>query len=700
MTEEGALCWVPREDFARDSRMADYMRWVNMRHGSEFRTYDELRSWSVSDLSVFWESIWQYFEIQTAHPYSTVLRGSMEPGCVWFEGAAVNYAEHILRATAERMDLPAVHFVSERQETVSVTWSELSNRVMQCATMLRRLGVKPGDRVASYMPNNLETLVAFLGAASIGAIWAAASPEFGVSAVVDRFQQIAPKVLFVCDGYRFAGREISRSTENVALTGALASTQHVIGVAVLADEWSDAAAPGALSFAKLMAAETTAPEDFVFEYVAHDHPLWILFSSGTTGLPKAIAQSHVGILVEHHKLMALHMNLSPEKVAFLYSTTGWMMWNLAVSCMLTGTTIVLYDGSPTYPDQTRLWKICEETKATYFGAGAAYLQSMAQSDVIPKERFALQIDSCLIGGSTVGPELFDWFYQNVSEDCWFSSQSGGTETCTCLVTAVPTLPVYAGEIQARGLGIDLHAWNESGKSIIGEVGELVMLKPFPSMPLYLWGDDGNRRYNDAYFTEFPGVWRHGDLIKINERGGCYVYGRSDSTLNRHGVRIGTAEIYELLQGVEGVADALIVCLSFPEGSFFMPLFVKLEASHQLDTVLVEQIRSKLREEGSPRHLPDAIFDVPEMPYTLTGKKMEVPVRKLLDGEAIEKVANPGAMANPGALMHFAQFGGLLQQILTELRESNSSIAPDTILGAGQLAKLQDKLSHLNELENS
>lgn len=656
MATEGRLLWTPSEAFAHDSQMAQYMRWLKTERGLDFGSYEALRRWSVDRLEAFWSSLWDYFQIHSQTPVKQVLDTRAMPGCKWFEGSRVNYTEHILRAEATAAaDKAAIHYASEQTPLRTMTWHELGRQVRLMATQLRSLGIKPGDRVVSYMPNIPETVVAFLATAAVGAVWSSSAPEFGVTTVIDRFAQIEPKLLFVCDGYRFNGKAFSREHEVAALVERLPTLAHVVCVPVLESGRADAIVDKGVLWDSLMRGPDVAREAFQYEYVPHDHPLWVLFSSGTTGLPKAIAQSHVGIIVEHYKLVRLHMGLAPDSVMFFYSTAGWMMWNVVVSSLLGGGAVVLYDGSPTFPDMNRLWQLSQDARVTYFGASASFLQLMRKNHVVPKEQFELKIRATLTGGSPVGPELFEWFYDNVAKDCWFSSQSGGTETCSCLVTAVPTEPVYSGEIQARALGIDLHAWSDSGQEVVDEVGELVMTSPFPSMPIYFWNDREGRRYRESYFDVFPGVWRHGDFIKINQRGGCTIYGRSDSTLNRFGVRIGTAEVYQAVEKVPEIADSLIVCCELPGGGFFMPLFVVTKPGVTLDDALRDRINARLRDDASPRHVPDRIYAIDAVPYTLTGKKMEVPVRKLLMGWPLEKAASRDAMMNPAAIEYFIRF---------------------------------------------
>jgi acetoacetyl-CoA synthetase len=658
--------------------MARFMDWLRQERGLSFSSYEEMRAWSVADIRAFWAAIWDYFGIASTTPYEEVLDTDRMPGGKWFAGARVNYAEHLLRAGEGRDDETAIFFASERADLARMGWGELSGRVRKLAVRLREMGIVPGDRVVSYMPNTPETIIAFLATASVGAIWSSASPEFGVKTVIDRFAQIEPALLFVCDGYRFNGKDYSRAGEAAELVARLPSLRHVVCASVLGTGLGSGAAapvPGALAWDSLFEGDEVPAEEFRFEPVEAGHPLWILYSSGTTGLPKAIVQSHVGIVLEHYKLVCLHMGLGPDKVMFFYTTTGWMMWNVLVSSLLSGAAIVLYDGSPVWPDNDRLWALAQDAGVTYFGASASYLQMMRQSGMVPKERFDLKIEATLSGGSPVGPELFQWFYDNVSRDCWFSSQSGGTETCSCLVTAVPMQPVYAGEIQARGLGFDLHAWDDDGKPVFDEPGELVITAPFPSMPVSFWNDPDGQRYHEAYFDVYPGVWRHGDLIRINGRGGCYLIGRADSTLNRHGVRIGASEVYQALDGLDGVADSIVVCCELPRGQFFMPLLVALKPGAVLDGALRAKIVDRLRRDASPRHVPDDIYAVSAVPYTLTGKKMEVPLRRLLMGVPLARAASRDAMANPAALDDILDLAAQFQALLTARRDNGEEDQP-------------------------
>jgi len=657
MVNEGELLWSPSRTAINKSNLSQYIEWLSQELNKNFNSYEELWQWSVDDIEGFWASIWAYFGVNSLTPYERVISSQQMPGAKWFEGAKVNYAEHMLRwETSVSAEKVVFQHQSELRPLSTTTWHELGRQVRILATQLRSMGVNPGDRVVSYMPNVLETAVAFLATTAIGAIWSSAAPEFGIKTVVERFSQIEPKVLFAADGYRFGGKDFDREQEVLSIAGALPSLEKVIWVPYLRPERSAPDVLRASTWSEVMNREEVSRQDFQFEYVDHDHPLWILFSSGTTGLPKAIVHSHVGALLEHLKVTHFHVNLHPDAVMFFYSTTGWMMWNILLAALLAGSAAVLYDGSPVYPGHDFLWKLASETKATSFGASPTFVQMMEKANLQPGTRFDLSgLETVVLSGAPSTAETFEWVYRCVKRDLLVTSQSGGTELCSGLVGGSPILPVYAGEIQCRMLGMDVHAWNDRGEEVVDEVGELVVTKPFPSMPIRFWNDEGGKRYHDSYFDVFPGVWRHGDFIKLNHRGGAYIYGRSDATLNRHGIRIGTAEIYRAVEQIEEVADSLIVCCETADGGFFMPLFLQLQPGVTLDETLIRKISKKLREDCSPRHVPDRMYQVSEVPYTLTGKKMEIPVRKLLMGWDPAKAASRDAMANPTSLDYFTRF---------------------------------------------
>jgi acetoacetyl-CoA synthetase len=650
---EGDLLWQPTAEQADATNLAAFMRWLRAQRGLSFATYDQLWRWSVTDLDAFWQAIWDYFEIRASAPPISVVSGTM-PGARWFTGARLNYAEHVLRR--ERHGVDALLFASETAPATGMTWDDLAGQVRALATWLRGAGVVPGDRVVSLLPNIPQAVVAMLATTSVGAVWSSCSPDFGWRGVLDRFQQLSPKVLFSIDGYRYAGKDYDRRPELRQIVAGLPSLEHVVHLAV---QWPDDPAPAGASWLPWRAALDGPPVTaaaFEFEQVPFDHPLWILFSSGTTGLPKAIVHGHGGILLEQHKLQTFHLDLRRGDRLFFYTTTGWMMWNFLASSLLLGVVPVLYDGHPAHPDAGSLWQVAQDTHATLFGASPAYVELMRRAGLVPGERYDLAaLRTIMPAGSPVSPECTAWFYDSVKRDLWVATGSGGTDVCTGFVGGVPTLPVRAGEIQAPSLGVAAYAFNERGERVVDEVGEMVITKPMPSMPVRLWGDDDGRRYRETYFADYPGAWRQGDFFRVNERGGCFVLGRSDATLNRHGIRIGTAEIYRTLERVDAIDDTLVVNLDLPGGKAFMPLFVALGGGRLLDAEVEREIRDRLRRDYSGRHVPDRIIQVPAIPMTLTGKKMEVPVRKILLGTPPDQAANRNAMANPSALDAFVAY---------------------------------------------
>jgi len=598
--------------------MCRFMRWRG------FDSYEQLWQWSVDDLEGFWGALWEHFDVQSSKPYERVLGKREMPGAEWFRGAELNYAEHIFRMA--RPGETAIVHASESQPLDELSWEELRDRVARCAAGLRRHGVGKGDRVAAYMPNVPETLVAFLATASIGAIWSSAAPEFGTPAVIDRFEQIEPKLLLAIEEYRYGGKDFDRRKAIAELQGAIPSLQHTVPVPSGWDE---------------LLGDEEAPE-LEFEQVPFDHPLWVLYSSGTTGLPKAIVQGQGGILIEHMKKSRLHSDLSPGDRFFWFTTTGWMMWNFLVGGLLSGAAIVLYDGQP---DPHKLWKFVEAAGVTCFGTSAGFIGACMKADSRPPELPALR--SLGSTGSPLPVEGFHWVYERVKPDLWLFSTSGGTDLCTAFVGGCPLLPVRAGELQARALGAAVEAWNEDGEPVVDEVGELVITQPMPSMPLFFWNDEGGERYRESYFDTYPGVWRHGDWIKITSRGSAVISGRSDSTINRGGVRMGTSEIYSAVEGVSDVMDSLVIDVDEE-----MSLFVVLRDDEELGDDLSGEIKKRIREHCSPRHVPDRIVQIPQVPRTLSGKKLEVPVKKILQGAPAERAVSRDSLANPEALDHF------------------------------------------------
>lgn len=656
---EGELLWRPSVERVERSQLVKFTKWLKTERGLSFGSYDDLWRWSISDLDGFWSAIWQYFDVISDGSPETIVSGKEIFGAKWFAGTRTNYAEHILRherrAAAEEV---AFFHSTEAHPLGSMTWHELGEKVRKLATSLREMGVEPGDRLVSYMPNVPETAIAMLATVAIGAIWSSAAPEFGSQTVLDRFSQIEPKLIFAADGYNFGGKTFDRSKEIGAIVGGLFSLEKVIWTSHIGSALPDWPNVDTIAFETLLDRSPIAADDFRFERVPADHPLWVLFSSGTTGLPKAIVHGHAGMIVEHLKVMTLNCDLGPGSRMFFYSTTGWMMWNSVLSALITGSAAILYDGSPTHGGVDMLWRMAADCRATMFGASPTLVKSMENAAIRPSDRYDLSaLDTILVGGSPSTPTTFKWFYDNIKPDIWVTSQSGGTEFCSGIAVGTVTEPVYAGEIQARGLGVDLHVWNDDGQDLIDQPGELVVLQPTPAMPLFLWGDEDGTRYHESYFADFPGVWRHGDLAKVNARGGVYVYGRSDATLNRYGVRIGSAEVYSVLEKVDGVADSLVICCEMPDGGYYMPLFIALKPGAPADEeVRAAAIRS-LREKASPRHVPDEIHFVPAIPYTLTGKKMEVPVRRLIMGTSLGQAASRDAMADPTIMDWFVDFAG-------------------------------------------
>jgi acetoacetyl-CoA synthetase len=654
MVNEGDLLWTPGPARIEKSHTTAFMRWLAKERGRSFATYEEMWRWSVDDLEGFWQAIWDFFQVRSSTPYERVLAERRMPGARWFPGARLNYAEHALRF--ERPGADALMYLSERIALTRMSWEELGGKVRILATQLRKLGVQRGDRVVAYLPNSPHAIIAMLATTSIGAIWASCGPDFGTRGVLDRYSQLAPKVMFAVDGYQYGGKPFDRKAEVQKIIAQLDSIKHVVYLPYLNPEDRQPFSSHTVLWDDLLNHAPVPASEFEFEQVPFDHPLWILFSSGTTGLPKPICHGHGGIILEQLKHLAFNFEVHPGERLFFFTTTGWMMWNFLASSLLSNVVPVLYDGNPAWPSPDVLWKMVDDSGATLFGTSPTYVAGLEKGGFVPKDKFKLTtLESVTLAGSPVTPECMEWIYNNVKKDLWVASGSGGTDVCTGFVSGIGILPVYAGEIQARSLGCSVYAFNERGEKVVNQVGELVVTEPMPSMPVCFWNDPGNKRYLESYFQDYPGVWRHGDFFKINERGGCFVLGRSDATLNRHGVRIGTAEIYRSLAMLPEIDDSLIVNLDLPHGRFFMPLFVKLKDGLKLDESIAERIRATLRREYSPRHVPDRIYQVDAIPFTLTGKKMEVPVRKILMGVDPDKAANRDAVANPHALDYFIDY---------------------------------------------
>ncbi|HTV25272.1 MAG TPA: acetoacetate--CoA ligase [Polyangiaceae bacterium] len=651
----GDLLWTPSEAAANASRIAHYLRWLNLRRAragqTSIESYAELWRYSVDEIEAFWSSLWDYFEIGP-RTFSSVLERREMPGAKWFTGATLNY---VGRINAQRRDAIAVIHHDERGRQALLTYGELVARVAGCRDALQKLGVGPGDRVVGYVTNAPEALIAFLATASLGAIWSSCPPEFGVESVLDRFRQIAPKVLFACLGYQYGGKRFDRRGDVERMRAALGSLEACVWIG----EPSEAPAPvggqRALRFGDIEASDSP----LAIEPVAFDHPLWILFSSGTTGLPKPIVHGHGGMLLEHLKVLALHSNLGEGDRFFWFSTTGWMMWNYLVSGLQIGATIVLYDGSPGYPDLSRLWRLAAEERVTYFGASAPFLMACKGAGIAPREMFDLSaLRSVGSTGAPLPASGFDWVYRSVKSDVLLGSVSGGTDLCTAFVASCPLLPVYAGELQCRCLGAHVLAFDAAGEAVTGAVGELVIASPMPCMPVGFWNDPGGVRYRESYFDHFPGIWRHGDWILITERGSAVISGRSDATLNRGGVRMGTSEFYRVVEELDAVRDSVVVDTSDASGTGKLWLFVALRPGRTLDAELVQTIQRTLRSKLSPRHVPDEIRAIDDVPRTLSGKKLEVPIKRLLGGARLGDVVNPGTLQNPQALYGLLAAAGL------------------------------------------
>lgn len=656
MTEaaEGTLLWEPSEELKENANISRYMRWLKDEKGLSFSDYGELWEWSVTELEEFWAGIWEYFEVKASKPYEKVLSSREMPGAEteWFVGAELNYAEHVFRNAEGRLDEPAILHQSEIRPLSEMSWGELQNKTAAMAAGLRSLGVERGDRVVAFIPNVPEALIAFLACASIGAIWSSCSPDFGFGAVVDRLGQVEPKVFFAVDGYRYGGKDYPRTEVVADLQEEMPSLEKTVVLPYLHEETDTSGLKDVVFWDELLSENEGA--ELFFEQVPFDHPLWVLYSSGTTGLPKAIVQGHGGILLEHLKKLDLHMDLGPEDRFLWFTTTGWMMWNMQVSGLLCGSTILPYDGNPGYPDMNALWEFAQNTCMTCFGTSAGYVTACMQAGIEPGRNFDLgALKSIGSTGSPLPPEGFDWVYENVKEDVWLFSTSGGTDLCTAFVGGVPLKPVRSGELQCRALGAKVEAYDEEGNPLIDEVGELVITEPMPSMPLYLWGDEDGEKYREEYFDTFPGVWRHGDWIKIKPEGSAVIYGRSDATINRGGVRMGTAEIYRAVESVSEVQDSIVVDVQ-KGGEDHMPLFVVLEEGAELDDDLEDKIKKSIRETASPRHVPDEILTIEEVPRTLNGKKLEVPVKKILSGTPPEEAASKASLSNPNVLDTFVE----------------------------------------------
>jgi acetoacetyl-CoA synthetase len=645
------LLWTPDRQTVERANLTAYLRWLRERRGLELDGYDALWRWSVQDVEAFWASMWDYYGLGHDSAYDAVLPDKRMPGARWFPGAKVNFAEQCFRHTS---DQPALVTVREGGTPVETSWSELSAQVAAMAAWLREIGVRPGDRVAAYLPNIPEAVVALLATASVGAIWTASSPDFGTSSVLTRLQQVEPTVLIAADGYYYGGKVYDRRPVVEDIVSALPSVRHVLTVDYVYDPepWLSSSSVQQTRWRDA----TNRQAEPEYAELDFDHPLWVLWSSGTTGTPKGIVQGHGGIVLELLKAVGLGSDVRADDRFFFMTSTSWMVWNYLVAGLMHGATIVLYDGSATYPDVNAVWSVAQDTGATMVGVGAGYLIAGEKAQARPGAELDLsRLRSILQTGSTLPPTAWHWTYEHVKPDVWMQSISGGTDVCSVLAGGCPLLPVYAGRLQAPWLGADVQAWNSEGQPVIGEEGELVVTQPMPSMPLYLWNDPDGKRYRESYFDTFPGIWRHGDWVTVHPDHTLVISGRSDSTLNRMGVRMGSADIYAVVEQFPEVADSLVIGTELSDGGYFMPLFVVLGEGKTLDDDLRARIAQAIRSQLSPRHVPDDLVQVPAIPRTLTGKKLEVPIKRILQGARPDDVSASGALTNPEMLEWFERF---------------------------------------------
>ena len=641
-TGTGRVLWAPTDAQREAARLTAFAADVRAHDGVDLTDYEAMWRWSVEHVEDFWAAIWRFFDVSPGETYDEVLASREMPGARWFPGAQVSFAGHVLRQATGRGDEPALVAVAEDGTSYDLTWDELVRQVGAAATGLRRLGVEPGDRVVGYLPNVPQAVVAFLAVASVGAVWSACAPDIGVRSAVDRFGQLDPVVLIAADGYSFGGKRFDRRSAVDELAAAMPSLRTVVRVPVLGLE---VAGP---TWDELLA----EPGDAAPQRVAFEHPLWVVYSSGTTGLPKGLVHGHGGALLMGLAQQGLQNDTQPGDRLTWYTSTTWIMWNAIVSGLLLGATVVLYDGSPMHPTVDRLWQLAEEQRLTALGASPGYLLACAKADLHPNRDHDLSALRALgVTGSPLPASSFRWVYEQVG-DVWLNAISGGTDFAAALVGGAPWLPVYEGEMSGRDLGCHVESWDAEGRPLVDEVGELVVLTPMPSMPLGIWGDETGERYRDAYFDVYPGVWRHGDWVTVTSRGSAVVHGRSDSTLNRHGVRMGSADIYQAVEALPDVAEALVLGVELPDGGYWLPLFVRLAEGATLDGALVARIRTAVREQASPRHVPDEVLEVAAIPHTATGKKLEVPIKRILQGVAVEKACNLGAVDDPSAVQWF------------------------------------------------
>ncbi|MBI5486224.1 MAG: acetoacetate--CoA ligase [Deltaproteobacteria bacterium] len=638
------LLWKPSAERVERANLTRFIEFVNRRHALCLDGYDELYRWSVAEIPAFWQAVWDFSGVRASARHEAVLENPTMPGAKWFRGARLNFAQNLLRY---RDAQTALIFVREGGAVEnSATYAELYSMAARLARFLRAQGVSAGDRVGAFMPNRIETVVGMLAATSLGAIWSSCSPDFGFQGVMDRFGQIEPKVLLTADGYFYNGKAFDSLGRAAEVARAIPAIRSVVVVPFVSAKPDAGKVPNGIAWADALANDATEPE---FAQLPFDHPLYILYSSGTTGVPKCIVHGAGGTLLQHVKELVLHSDLRREDRIFYFTTCGWMMWNWLVSSLATGATLVLFDGSPAHPEPSVLWKMAQDLGVTVFGTSAKFINICEKGGVRPGTQFDLsKLRALLSTGSPLSAEDFEWVYAEVKSDLQLASIAGGTDIVSCFMLGSPISEVWAGEIQKRGLGMKVEAWNEDGKPVIGEKGELVCTAPFPSMPVSFWNDPGDEKYRDAYFRHYPGVWRHGDWLEITEHGGVIMYGRSDATLNPGGVRIGTSEIYRQVEGMEEIVDSVVVGQPW-QNDVRVLLFVMLRPGLTLDEALVKKIKARIRASTTPRHVPEKIIAVPDIPRTINGKKVELAVLKTILGEPVK---NKDALANPEALDHF------------------------------------------------
>lgn len=643
----GEVLWKPSGELLKNALCNDYEQWLLENFGLTFSSYQELHSWSIQNIDKFWESILLYNDVQYSGSYQKVRSNHSMPGVKWFEGIHLNYAEHVFKE--KQNDCPALICWSEFIPRREVSWSEMEQKVSDYQSIFIKNGVTKGDSVAAFLPNCKEATYAFLAAIGLGAIWSSCSPDFGIKSVLDRFEQIKPKVFIGCNGYSYGGKQFEKILISEEIVSKLDQVELKLMVPFLPNSDVSDSFINTDSIPK-------SEGDLTFERVEFNDPIWVLYSSGTTGIPKAITHSHGGVLLEHYKYMKIHNDVRPGEKFFWYSTTGWMMWNFLQASFLAGATPVVYDGSPSYGGLDMLFKVASEIGLEHFGTSAPFLVACTKKDIPIGEKYNLSaLRSIGSTGAPLPPEAFDYVYKKIKSDLWLCSMAGGTDICTAWVGSLPKLPVKAGELQCLTLGTDMESWDENGDAHVDQVGEMVVKQAMPSMPIYFWNDENMKRYRSSYFEEYPGVWRHGDWITIKNDGQVIIFGRSDSTLNRHGVRIGTAEIYRNLHEFDEIEDSLIVNVEKSNGDHFMPLFVKLLPDNEVNNEFIKKVNTHLRKACSPRHVPDAIIQVEDIPKTISGKKMETPVKKILLKMTNKDNFNRDAMKNPESMDWFFEY---------------------------------------------